>query len=98
MATSSSTRPGPGVRGIAVCGRHPKPFIRHFERPLEMSAMPPIATKNSEPVPCAGSRAARAHGVRPVDRADLLVFVATNFIVGRCTASAIASASRKSFF
>src|SRR5208282_1616884 len=26
------------------------------------------------------------------------VFVATNFIVGRCTASAIASASRKSFF
>ena len=28
----------------------------------------------------------------------LRVFVATNFIVGRCTASAIASASRKSFF
>ena len=26
------------------------------------------------------------------------VFVVTNFIVGRCTASAIASASRKSFF
>src|SRR5262249_55979286 len=26
------------------------------------------------------------------------VFVATNFIVGRCTASVIASASRKSFF
>jgi hypothetical protein len=26
------------------------------------------------------------------------VFVATNFIVGRCTASAIVSASRKSFF
>jgi hypothetical protein len=26
------------------------------------------------------------------------VLVATNFIVGRCTASAIASASRKSFF
>jgi hypothetical protein len=25
-------------------------------------------------------------------------FVATNFIVGRCTASAMASASRKSFF
>jgi hypothetical protein len=29
---------------------------------------------------------------------ELAVFVATNFMVGRCTASAIASASRKSFF
>src|SRR5207344_1707347 len=24
--------------------------LRHFERPLEMSAMPPIATKNGEPL------------------------------------------------
>jgi hypothetical protein len=24
--------------------------LRHFERPLEMSAIPPIATKNGEPL------------------------------------------------
>jgi hypothetical protein len=28
----------------------PLGHLRHFERPLEMSAMPPIATKNGEPL------------------------------------------------
>ena len=35
------------VRGAAGNGR---PYREHFERPLEMSAIPPIATKNGEPV------------------------------------------------
>ena len=35
------------VRGAAGNGR---PYREHFERPLEMSAMPPIATKNGEPL------------------------------------------------
>ena len=35
------------VRGAAGNGR---PYREHFERPLEMSAMLPIATKNGEPV------------------------------------------------
>ena len=35
------------VRGAAGNGR---PYREHFERPLGMSALPPIATKNGEPV------------------------------------------------
>ena len=35
------------VRGAAGNGR---PYREHFERPLEMSAIPPIATKNGEPL------------------------------------------------
>jgi len=35
------------VRGAAGNGR---PYREHFERPLEMSAMPPIVTKNGEPL------------------------------------------------
>ena len=34
------------VRGAAGNGR---PYREHLERPLEMSTMPPIATKNGEP-------------------------------------------------
>ena len=33
-----------------ICLKSASGQFRHFERPLEMSAMPPIATKNGEPV------------------------------------------------
>jgi hypothetical protein len=38
------------------------------------------------------------YAVQPCRSSWSAVLVATNFIVGRCTASAMASASRKSFF
>src|SRR3982074_1387671 len=62
---------------------------------------PPLPTRKARmwwvmPVRCAPSRSrTRCSACRSSCSA---VLVATNFIVGRCTASAIASASLKSFF
>jgi hypothetical protein len=42
----SSLLPCSTVRLLMAAPGH----LRHFERPLEMSAMPPIATKNGEPL------------------------------------------------
>ena len=42
------------VRGAAGNGR---PYREHFERPLEMSAIPPIATENGEALNARGETA-----------------------------------------
>ena len=55
--TLADTR-GSGRRGNLTSNRQPAKDsatvdvgqFRHFERPLEMSAIPPIATKNGEPL------------------------------------------------
>ena len=64
------------VRGAAGNGR---PYREHFERPLEMSAMPPIATKNGEPL-----KRRRANGNNFSNRFPQIVAALTVLPVRSC--------------